>query len=193
MTAWAARWNTELSPHPSGTGTRRGDAPMQVLETARVRLRRLTPDDAAFMLTLLNGESFYRYIGDRGVRTIDEAVAYIATGPLASYEKFGFGLFLAVLKESGASMGICGLLKRDTLEDVDIGFALLPAFWSKGYAIEAAAAVKAYARDTLGLTRIVAIVQPDNVRSLHLLERIGQVVEQDCYVARQISQRLLDL
>ena len=146
---------------------------MQVLETARLSLRRLTLDDAAFMLTLLNDESFHRYIGDRGARTIDDAVAYIDKGPLASYEKFGFGLFLVVLKESGASMGICGLLKRDTLEDVDIGFAFLPAFWSKGYAIESAAAVKAYARDGLGLKRIVAIVQPDNVRSLHLLEKIG--------------------
>jgi aromatic-L-amino-acid decarboxylase len=150
---------------------------MHVLETVRLRVRRITPDDAAFMLSLLNDASFHRYIGDRGVRTVDDAVAYIAKGPLASYERFGFGLWLVSLKESGAPAGICGLLKRDTMEDVDVGFAFLPAFWSKGYAIESVSAVMAYARETLGLTRVVAIVQPDNLRSLHLLAKVGFAFE----------------
>ena len=98
---------------------------------------------------------------------------YIRTGPIASYERFGFGLLLVVRKEDEAPIGICGLLKRDTLEDVDIGFAYLPAFWSKGYAIEAASAVMDYGRRTLGLARIVAVTKADNAGSIRVLEKLG--------------------
>ena len=157
--------------------TRSVSGPRPVIETDRLSLRRITAEDAGFMLTLLNDPSFHRYIGDRGVRTTEDAVAYIANGPQASYRKFGFGLFLVVLKASGAPMGICGLLKRDTLEHVDIGFAFLPDFWSQGYALESAAACKTYALDTLHLPRLVAIVQTDNGRSVRLLEKIGFTFE----------------
>ena len=98
------------------------------------------------MLALLNEPSFIRNIGDRGVRTIDQASTYIEQGPVASYDKYGFGLLLVTLKESQTPIGICGLIKRDELEDVDIGFAFQPAFWSQGYAYESALAVEAYAR-----------------------------------------------
>lgn len=144
-----------------------------VLETNRLSLRRLSVDDADFILKLLNEPSFIHNIGDRGVRTIEDARAYILNGPVASYEKHGFGLWLVETKESGAHIGICGLLKREALEDVDIGYALLPEFWSRGYALESASAVLSYARDELRLKRVVAVVNPKNQGSIRLLEKIG--------------------
>jgi RimJ/RimL family protein N-acetyltransferase len=146
---------------------------MVVLETNRLRLRRLEVDDADFILRLLNEPSFLQNIGDKGVRTRDDARLYILNGPVASYEKFGFGLYLVELRESGAPVGMCGLLKRDVLEDVDIGYALIPEFWSKGYAVESVTAVMSYASKVLGLKRVVAVVNPDNQSSIRLLERIG--------------------
>jgi RimJ/RimL family protein N-acetyltransferase len=144
-----------------------------VLATERLSIRKLSVDDAEFMLRLLNEPSFLQNIGDKGVRTVKEARAYILDGPVASYERLGFGMWLVEAKEPSVPIGICGLLKRDALEDVDIGYALLPAFWSRGYAVEAASAVLAYARDTLGLQRVVAITNVDNQSSIRLLEKIG--------------------
>jgi ribosomal-protein-alanine N-acetyltransferase len=144
-----------------------------ILETDRLRLRELTPDDAEFMLRLLNEPSFIRNIGDRGVRTLEDARAYILNGPVASYERHGFGLWLIELKESGAPAGVCGLLKRDALEDVDLGYALVPEHWSRGYASEAASAVMSYAAERLGLRRVVAITDAGNQSSVRLLEKLG--------------------
>lgn len=150
---------------------------MIIAETPRLNLRRLRTDDAAFMLALLNEPSFIRNIGDRGVRTIADAQSYLATGPMASYERFGFGLYMVELKPSGASIGICGLVKRDTLPDVDIGFAFLPRFWSQGYGFESASAVRDHARDEVGLRRLVAIVDPVNEGSIRVLEKLGFTFE----------------
>lgn len=144
-----------------------------VLETKRLRVCRLSVDDAGFILKLLNEPSFIQNIGDRQVRTIDEARAYILKGPVASYVKHGFGLWLVETKESGARIGICGLLKREVLEDVDIGYALLPEFWSKGYALESASAVLSYAREELGLKRVLAVVNANNQSSIRLLSKLG--------------------
>lgn len=147
---------------------------MKILETERLVLRRLSPDDdAEFILELLNQPSFLRYIGDKGVRTTEDAVRYIQTGPVASYERFGFGLYLVELKETGVPIGMCGLLKRDTLPDADVGFAFLPDYWSQGYAFEAASGVMRYGREVLGLQRILAITSLDNEASIRLLEKIG--------------------
>jgi len=146
---------------------------MTILETDRLRLRKLSTEDADFILRLLNEVSFIQYIGDKGVRTLEDARSYILTGPVASYEKFGFGLWLVEKKDERVPMGICGLLKRETLNDVDIGYALVPEFWSKGFALEAASAVLSYAIRELGLKRIVAIVSPDNQSSIRLLEKSG--------------------
>lgn len=148
-----------------------------VVETERLTLRRLERGDAEFILGLLNDPSFLRFIGDKGVRTLDDAREYISNGPLASYERFGFGLYLAARRDDGAPIGICGLLKRDSLEDVDVGFAFLPQFWSQGYAFEAASAVMAYGRNVLRLGRIVAITSPDNESSIRLLEKLGMRFE----------------
>ena len=146
---------------------------MIVVETERLTLRRLTADDAEHILRLLNEPSFLRFVGDKGVRTLDDARDYIANGPVASYEQHGFGLYLTLRKEDGVPIGICGLIKRDVLEDVDVGFAFLPEFWSQGYATEAASAVMAYGRSELGLGRILAVTSPDNVKSIRVLEKLG--------------------
>ena len=145
----------------------------KILETERLVLRQFSVEDAAFILRLLNEPSFIQNIGDRGVRTLEDARSYILRVPIASYEKNGFGLYLVILKGSGKSIGMCGLIKRDQLEDVDIGYALLPEFWSKGYAVEAALAVKEYARDVIGLKRLIAITDPENQASIRVLEKIG--------------------
>ena len=144
-----------------------------ITETDRLRLRRLSLDDAEFILRLLNEPSFIQNIGDRGVRNIDDARAYILKGPIASYEKFGFGLWMVETRLESTPIGICGLLKRDVLEDVDIGYALLPEFWSQGYALESASAVMSHAGERLGLKRVVAVVNSENQSSIRLLEKMG--------------------
>jgi [ribosomal protein S5]-alanine N-acetyltransferase len=144
-----------------------------ILETERLTLREMHPGDAEFILELLNEPSFIQNIGDRKVRTIEDATSYILNGPVKSYEKNGFGLYLVALKETNESIGMCGLIRRDGLEDVDIGYALLPKFWSKGYAVEAARAVKEHAKNVIGLKRIVAIVDPANEGSIRVLQKIG--------------------
>lgn len=148
-----------------------------ILETERLTLHELSEADAPFMLDQLNQPSFIRHIGDRGVRTLEQAQEYLRDGPLASYATHGFGLYRVDLRESGTPIGSCGLLKRDSLEHPDLGFAFLPAYWSRGYAGESARAVLGHARDTLGLGRVLAIVSPGNGASIKLLERLGFVFE----------------
>ena len=148
-------------------------AQVKTLETGRLILRPMTLDDAALILELLNEPSFIQNIGDRKVRSLEEARSYIRNGPIASYERNGFGLYVVERKETHESIGMCGLIKRDTLEDVDIGYALLPRFWSQGYAVEAAQAMKEYAREGIGLKRLVAITDPANQASIRVLEKIG--------------------
>jgi [ribosomal protein S5]-alanine N-acetyltransferase len=146
---------------------------MPVIETSRLQLCRFMLDDAPFILALLNEPSFLQYIGDRGVRTLDDARQYLNTGPLASYAQHGYGLYLAVRREDSVPIGMCGLLRRGSLDAPDLGYAFLPAYWSQGYATEAAAATLDYGRRTLGLGRIVAITAPENYRSIKLLEKLG--------------------
>ena len=149
----------------------------EVLVTDRLRIRRMSVHDAPFMLGLLNDPSWIRYIGDRGVRTVDDARAYILDGPMAMYARLGHGFCIVERKQDGCPIGICGLAKRDYLDDVDLGYALLPEFAGQGYAQEAAAAVLAHATGTMGLKRIVATVRPDNLRSSRLLEKLGMRFE----------------
>ena len=151
---------------------------MQILETARLRLRTATLDDTAFYRALVNDPGFIEHIGDRGIRTLDEAHQALLTGPIAMQEERGHSLYVVELKESGVAdpIGMCGLIKRDTLEDVDIGYAYLPAGRGQGYAFEAAAAVLAYA-PALGLERVVAITSPANLASNGLLRKLGMRFE----------------
>ena len=141
----------------------------------RLELRKLTIVDAPFILELLNDGDFHRYIGDRGVRTLADAENYIQQGPAVSYARHGHGLYLVVRREDGARLGICGLIKRDTLEQVDIGYAFLPQYRGQGYAIEAAQAALADGKSRLGIGQVVAIVTPGNERSIGLLAKLGLV------------------
>jgi RimJ/RimL family protein N-acetyltransferase len=145
-----------------------------VCESTRLTLRHLdAQNDAAFILRLLNESSFIQNIGDRHVRTLDDARRYIDTGPRAMYAQYGYGLFRTELKETGEPIGMCGLLKRDWLPDPDVGFAFFPQFWSKGYAFESALAVTTWGREHKGLTRIVAITAADNTGSQRVLTKLG--------------------
>jgi RimJ/RimL family protein N-acetyltransferase len=153
---------------------------VSVIQTPRVILRELEPGDAEFILELLNEAGFIRFIGDKGVRTLGDACEYILQGPVDSYSRNGFGLYAVCLREPaldgapvGTPIGICGLVKREGLGDPDVGFAFLSRFWSKGYAVESAAAVLRHARGVLKLLRIVAITSPDNTQSIAVLEKIG--------------------
>jgi protein-tyrosine-phosphatase/RimJ/RimL family protein N-acetyltransferase len=144
-----------------------------VFESPRLRMRRVSEQDAPFILALLNDPGWLRYIGDRGVRTLGDARRYIEQGPCRMYAEHGFGLYLIERKDDGAPLGLCGLIRRDTLPDVDIGFALAEPFRGQGYAFEAAAATLRYARESLKLARVVAIALPENHASTRLLERLG--------------------
>lgn len=143
------------------------------IETTRLALRRLTEHDASFILGLLNEPAFIANIGDRGVRTDEQARGYIRHGPMASYARFGFGLLLVSLRSDGTPIGICGILKRDALDDPDLGYAFLPAFWGSGYAIEAAAGTLDHVGSALGMRRVSAITKPANAPSIRLLEKLG--------------------
>jgi len=146
---------------------------MKILDTERLTIRPLTEDDAEFIFALVNEPAWIKNIGDKNVRSFDDARQYISGGPMASYAKFGFGLCAVELKGSGAPVGICGLIKRDSLDDPDIGFAFLERFWSRGYAVESAQAVMNFAQNDLGSKRILAITNPDNLGSIKVLEKIG--------------------
>jgi RimJ/RimL family protein N-acetyltransferase len=152
-------------------------AGVKVVASDRLELREFELDDDAFILRLLNEPSFLRFIGDKGVRTLADAREYLAKGPMESYRRYGFGLYLATLRADGTPIGMCGLVKREGLADADVGFAFLPEFWSKGYAAESASAVLEHGRRALHLKRIVAIAAPDNEASIAVLERIGLVFE----------------
>jgi len=144
-----------------------------VVETPRLVLRRLEERDAEFVFTLVNDSAWLQFIGDKGVRTLDDARAYLRNGPIDMYAKHGHGLYCVETKADGEAIGMCGLIKRDTLPDVDLGYAFLPQARGGGYAYEAASATMTYARETLNLQRILAIVSPGNERSIALLEKLG--------------------
>lgn len=143
------------------------------IETRCLKIRWLEVGDAPFIYTLVNDPTWIRYIGDKNVSNLEDAKAYIETGPLEMYRNLGFGLNHVSLKEDGTPIGICGLLKRETLTDVEIGFAFLPEFRRQGYALEAATAILDYGCIKLEISRIVAILAPDNVASRKLLCKLG--------------------
>ncbi len=149
---------------------------MNVLETERLTLRWVEAGDAEFILNLLNDPGWLKYIGDKGIRTLDDSRSYIVNGPRAMYERKGFGLFLTERKVDQTPIGLCGLIKREGLEDVDIGFAFLADFQSQGYAYEAAAGTIEFAKK-IGLNRLVAITTKDNELSSKLIEKLGMKLE----------------
>jgi ribosomal-protein-alanine N-acetyltransferase len=159
------------NPRPPGTHI------VHICETPRLQLSHFNEDDAPFILRLLNEPSFIRHISDKGVRTLDDAVAYLRKGPMASVVIHGFGLCRVTRKDTGEAIGMCGLIKRPAFDDVDIGYAFLPEHWSQGFAIEAARGVLGMAATVHGLTRVIAVVNPDNADSSRMLEKLGFVYE----------------
>ena len=149
------------------------DDPNWRLETARLWLRRLTLGDAGLMLAIWNDPAFIRNVGDRGIRTTAAAEAALKEGPFILYDEYGYGPYSLSRKQDDTSIGICGLFRRDNLEDPDIGFAILPDFCGQGFATEAAEAVVSHARNELSIEYLNAIVSPDNAASIGLIEKLG--------------------
>lgn len=149
---------------------------MLIATTDRLLVRHATQDDAPFILELLNTPGWLRFIGNRNVTTIDDALAYLSERMATSYGQYGHGLNTVTLMD-GTPIGLCGLLKRDSLPQVDIGFAFLPEFNGKGYAYESAAVVLQHAHDNLGFQRVLAITDQDNIASINLLTKLGFVLE----------------
>jgi len=146
---------------------------MKILETPRLTLRTIEPDDAAFYYQLVNDPTWLEHIGDKGIRSIEGARSAIIDGPCAMQQKLGHSLYVMQRKSDGAPLGLCGLIKRDSLPDVDIGYAIRPAYFGQGYTYEAAAAVTDYARVQLRLKRLLGITSPGNVNSIRLLAKLG--------------------
>jgi len=152
---------------------------MNLIETERLTLREFLEEDAPFVLELVNDPDWIKFIGDRGVRTLDDARTYIMERLQKSYQDFGFGMWLVERKEDGAPIGMCGLLKRDYLDALDIGFGYLPAFRGQGYAYESAQAVIEYGKTKLGLKRLLGFVLVGNQKSVKLLKRLGMQYERN--------------
>lgn len=144
-----------------------------VIQTGRLALREAARDDAHFMLRLLNEPSWRTFIREHSISTREQAAEYLEERMIAAYRSLGFGLWIVELREGRCPVGICGLLKRDNLGDVDLGFAFLERFWGRGYAYEAARGSLEYAATRLGATRVLAITVPGNTRSIAVLERLG--------------------
>ena len=146
---------------------------MPILSTARLTVREITLDDAAFIVELLNDPDFVRFVGDREVRDVAQARAYLERGALAHFARHGFGGYVARLQSDGTPVGMCSLLRRDTLPDVDIGYAFLAQYRGQGYALEASREILRHAREDLGIARVIAITTVDHDRSANLLEKLG--------------------
>lgn len=150
---------------------------MTILETERLVLRQFTLDDAQFMLDLLNTPTWLRFIGDRGVRTLEDAENYLKNGSIKSYEINGFGFYAVIEKTTQLPIGMCGLIKRDNLDDIDIGFAFMPDLIGNGFGYESAKATLDYSINQLKIKRLIAIVNPDNEASIALIKKIGMQFE----------------
>jgi [ribosomal protein S5]-alanine N-acetyltransferase len=146
---------------------------MTLIDTNRLVIRDITEQDFHFIFRLLNEPSWIKYIGDKGIKTETDAKNYIQTGPLQMYKDFGFGLFLVTLKENAIPIGLCGLIKRPSLENIDLGYAFLPEYTGKGYAFEATKAVIKYGKEQLSIDKIVAITTIDNLNSEKVLLKLG--------------------
>jgi len=165
--------NSDNSKLRSNLNSEKNMEPKKILETERLVLREFSIDDAEFILTLLNTPAWIEYIGDKNVRTLEDAVNYLENGPIKSYKENGFGLWLTSLKNNSTPIGMCGLVNRDSLKDIDIGFALLPEYSKLGYGYEIAYATINYANHVLRIDKVVAITDSNNVPSIKLLNKLG--------------------
>ena len=154
-----------------------------ILETERLTLREFILNDAEFILKLVNTPPWLEFIGDKNVHSIGDAEMYLEEGPMKSYQENGFGLWMVLLKGSKTPVGMCGLVNRETLDDVDIGFALLPEHSLLGYGYESAYATLNYAKQTLGIDKVVAVTNETNISSIKLLNKLGLSFERTVQLA----------
>ena len=164
---------------------------MNIIETERLLIRQLNIDDASFIFKLVNDPDCLKYIGDKGIHSVEDAKTYIKNGPMKSYKDFGFGLYLTLLKEENIPIGICGILKRDTLEHPDIGFAIMPEFRKKGYILEAGNAVLIHAKKDFGIKKVLAITQPDNKDSINTLKALKLKFEEMVHLSQDAQELML--
>lgn len=162
-----------------------------LISTDRLSIRKFNLDDADFIYRLLNSEAWIKYIGNRNIRNLEDATNYIVNSPLYFYQKFGFGPYLVALKDTHEPIGMCSLIKRDTLNDVDLGFAFLDPFIGKGYACEASKAIVEYSNNTLALKKLVAITLPDNTASIKLLEKLGFLYQNTIQFPNETEELML--
>ncbi len=162
-----------------------------IVETERLKLREFTLEDTAFIVELVNSPGWITYIGDRNIKTVEQAKAYLENGPIKSYKENGFGLWLVETKDNKKPIGMCGLLRRDYLDHPDIGFAFLPEYIGKGFALEAAAVTLSLAKDQLKISSICAITMPTNNASIKLLEKIGMKFMKSIYPTASDEELLL--
>lgn len=148
-------------------------SPPYILETERLRLRELQPDDSDFIVLLVNSPGWLRFIGDRNIRNRAQGLTFLEEGPLKSYRELGFGMYLVETKAGGNAAGVCGIHKRPGLDCPDLGFAFLPGFSGQGFAYEIASATLRFVHDELRIRKIYAIVLPENERSVRLLQKLG--------------------
>ena len=161
------------------------------LETHRLYLQEFGLDDAEFIIELLNSDGWLKYIGDRNVKTIEEAEAYLLNGPMKSYEENGFGLAMVQIKDGRIPIGVCGLIKRNYLDHVDIGYALLPEYWGKGYDYEIADGTVLYAQEHLGIDEILGVTLKENARSISVLNKIGLNFDKHIWVESDNEEVML--
>ncbi len=147
------------------------------IETPRLRIRELSLEDAAFILRLVSEPAFIANIGDKGLRTQEDARYFISTGPWTHQRKRGYGQFLVELKEDHKPVGICGILFRESLAVSDVGFAILEEYRGSGLASEAAGAIMNYGRIELQIEEIVGLTSADNIPSIRVLEKLGMRFE----------------
>ncbi len=163
---------------------------MIIASTERLHIRELSVSDSPFILELVNTPTWLKFIGDRGVKNLDDAKAYLKKGPLKSYDDNGFGLYWVGLRDSNLPIGMCGVIKRADFESPDIGFAFLPEYEGKGYGYESASAVLDYCKTEFHLKRILGITLEENTASIHLLEKLGLKFEKK-FIYEKTKEELL--
>ncbi len=164
---------------------------MQNIHTERLLLSQFAATDAAFIFELLNTPTWIQFIGERNINTLEDAENYIVQKLMPSYIENGFGFFAVKLKENNVPIGMCGFIKREGLDEVDIGFAFLPLYTGKGYAFEAAHASLIHAKDELKITNLLAITTKENEHSIRLLEKLGLVFEKNVYIPGDPEELML--
>jgi RimJ/RimL family protein N-acetyltransferase len=154
------------------------------MNTERLTIQPLVPNDQRFILELLNSAGWIQFIGDRHVHTVEEASAYVQK----IIENVHIRYWVVRLKAGDEPIGIITLIKREYLTHHDVGFAFLPRFTNKGFALEATSAVLSEVAKSPEHNHLYAITVPSNTRSVRLLKKIGFEFEKEIEVEKETLQ-----